>query len=944
MAKAEMALILSLVDEVSKTAKNIKEDLGDVGKEAQGVKGGLAKLGGELGSVFKGIALGGLALATTAIVGIGTAAFAAGMKVDDAMDTIAISTGATGDELAALGDDFSAVFTSIPVDAETAAGVIGELNKTLGISGDELVDLAKPLAEASRMLGTDATASAKTFAQAMNAWKVEAADAPGMLDMLFTASQKSGVGFDTLLGTVTQFGPQLRTMGYTLEDSVALLSSLEKSGVPASIAMSGLQKAAGYFAEAMEKANTQTIGGVKSLPEAAKQLDELQFQLRKAEAAQAGFNDKTKPIVIEENARKVAHLKDKISELSTAMELGEFQTIKTGESQLSLSAALQDAFTSIQSAATETDALTIGMEIFGAKGAVPMVEAIRSGKFSLEEMTAALQGTEGAIMNTAAATADFPEKLQVLKNKAADALAPIGVGFMDIVTKIVEFLTPAFEDVAVFLEETVAPAFDTLAEAIGMALGGDVQGALELVFGAETTEKILGVVDAFGKISGFLKENWEPIIAGLGAAAAIAFTAWAVAQWPAVAASLALAAANAPIILGIAAIAAAVGLLVKAWQEDWGGIRTFFTEVWEEKLQPAFETMKTWLETNLPIAIETLSGFWTGTLQPAVDTVVGFFKEDVIPLFEKVRDWLETTITAAIQTLSDYWTGTLKPAVETVVNFFNEDVVPLFEAVGELFDVTLTLAITALSGLWENVLLPALTDVWNYLNDNVFPIFEDIGAFLEETFNVAVEALSTALETLGGWLNDTIAPALKTVWEWLDDKLSPALETVKGWFDKASEAVGGLSGAFDKVTGWIQTLKDKLANLNLPDWLTPGSPTPLEIGLWGIAGSIAETERGLRGLDAVMAGMAGDAGMPALAMPGGVAQSRGMDMSLAAGSARGGGVGGTVQGYSREALRQLFETMAAAITMPLASALAERMQGNGDSALGGTLRALEATV
>ena len=34
--------------------------------------------------------------------------------------------------------------------------------------------------------------------------------------------------------------------------------------------------------------------------------------------------------------------------------------------------------------------------------------------------------------------------------------------------------------------------------------------------------------------------------------------------------------------------------------------------------------------------------------------------------------------------------------------------------------------------------------------------------------------------------------------------------------------------------GWIGQLGTSLANLVLPDWLMPGSPTPLELGLRGI--------------------------------------------------------------------------------------------------------------
>ena len=33
---------------------------------------------------------------------------------------------------------------------------------------------------------------------------------------------------------------------------------------------------------------------------------------------------------------------------------------------------------------------------------------------------------------------------------------------------------------------------------------------------------------------------------------------------------------------------------------------------------------------------------------------------------------------------------------------------------------------------------------------------------------------------------------------------------------------------------WIDGLTGKIQAFELPDWLTPGSPTPFELGLWGI--------------------------------------------------------------------------------------------------------------
>ena len=68
----------------------------------------------QLASVGGSIAVAALTAVGTAVVAVGTAAFDAAETVDEAFDSIAIKTGAQGDELTQLQDDWKAVFSSIP--------------------------------------------------------------------------------------------------------------------------------------------------------------------------------------------------------------------------------------------------------------------------------------------------------------------------------------------------------------------------------------------------------------------------------------------------------------------------------------------------------------------------------------------------------------------------------------------------------------------------------------------------------------------------------------------------------------------------------------------------------------------------------------------------------------------------------------------------------------
>lgn len=134
----------------------------------------------------------------------------------------------------------------------------------------------------------------------------------------------------------------------------------------------------------------------------------------------------------------------------------------------------------------------------------------------------------------------------------------------------------------------------------------------------------------------FITKNMIPILGVL----AVAFTIWAVnaaiAAWATISAML-------PVIAIVGAIMAVVALLVAAWTNDWGGIRTFMTDLWDNKLKPIFDALKLWFETNIPKAIQVLVDFWNNKLKPVVDGIKGAF-EGIGSAIGAVIDWVQKLI------------------------------------------------------------------------------------------------------------------------------------------------------------------------------------------------------------------------------------------------------------------------------------------------------------
>ena len=113
-------------------AGSIDPSLGKAIEQAQKKISGL-----NVKALAVGAAVGGIAVATgKAVVEAGKYMKDLGASFDDAADAIRIGTGATGDALDGLLDDFDAVYKSVPTTMEDASKAIADYNTRLGLSYD----------------------------------------------------------------------------------------------------------------------------------------------------------------------------------------------------------------------------------------------------------------------------------------------------------------------------------------------------------------------------------------------------------------------------------------------------------------------------------------------------------------------------------------------------------------------------------------------------------------------------------------------------------------------------------------------------------------------------------------------------------------------------------------------------------------------------------------
>jgi phage-related minor tail protein len=249
-----------------------------------------AAFGSAGGGAQKFAAIGVAAMAALA-AGAAAAAgalFKIGESFDESYDTIRVGTGATGDALNALKDDFRAVVSSVPTDFASASTAIADINTRLGLTGQPLQNVSKQFLELSRITKTDVAGNIDAGTAALNSFGATADQQPAFLDQIFRASQNSGVGFAELSNELAANGTVLRAVGFDFTESTALIAALGKAGVSTSDVMPALSRTMKTAAEQGKDAGTvfqETFDAIKSAPDATSA----------AQVAMEVFGDKAGP-------------------------------------------------------------------------------------------------------------------------------------------------------------------------------------------------------------------------------------------------------------------------------------------------------------------------------------------------------------------------------------------------------------------------------------------------------------------------------------------------------------------------------------------------------------------------------------------------------------------------------------------------------------------------
>jgi phage-related minor tail protein len=451
----------------------------DTTKAENNVKG----MGGKMKTAMKGVAM-----ASGAITLAAAAAVTLGQEYQEATNTIAAGTGATGEQLEGLTDSFKNVWTDVPQDAAAVSSALADVNTELGFEGEKLEEVTKAFLDAGRVMGEDTAPLIKAVTDSLIAFGEDADGAEISLDRLMVASQAVGVPMTQLAQTVVDFGPQLATMGLNVDEATALVANMEAAGLSASKMMPGLNTA---VKKLTSEGITDISAGLKDMIDRIKNAETESEGLALAtDLFGAGAGVRFKDAI----DKGVFSLSDMIS----AMEAGDGKVKEMAASTLTTS----DKFDILKNR-VKASLTPIGNFANSIGPMVIMIPALATG---ISAMAASQTiATAATWLQTAAMTA-----LNV-------AMGPIGLVILGIALAIGGIIL-AFKNwdkimgVIKTAIDTLKTTWDTVFGAIKRSFD-TIVGAMETAYSSKLGWLLPG--GSLIKALEFLKENWDTIWTGI---------------------------------------------------------------------------------------------------------------------------------------------------------------------------------------------------------------------------------------------------------------------------------------------------------------------------------------------------------------------------------------------------------------------------------------------
>lgn len=429
-------------------------------------------------------------------------------------------------------------------------------------------------------------------------------------------------------------------------------------------------------------------------------------------------------------------------------------------------AALTNVLTKIRDMKDPTKATALAVQLFGARVGVSLAEAVRTGKVSVDDLSASLDGSKGAVDRAAAAVEGPQEAWARLKNE----LLLAGSTLMTVMLPAIQMIIPPIKSLIDWFaglgdgQRKVIVIVGLLAAAIGPLL---------LVLGAAIT--------AVGAIAG------------------------------------ALAAVSAPVAAVIAGIALVVAAVVLLWTKS-EAFREAVMKVWEaikSAVSEAIDGVKKKLDENrdkIEAFKAALGKAWEFIQQYVIPGIAKFYEVYLSTLIrvigvviQKIIDWaafLWSIASIAAQVGIAVWNFATK--VKAAITEAIDDIKALPGKVKEFFGNAITWLVEAgrniIEGLWNGI-----KEKWDgfyaWMEEKVNSLPEGVKKIL------GIASPSRVFAVIGRAIPDGMAKGV----DQLRSRVTGSVERLGR--DAAAKGKQAADTIIDRISGSLDKAKDRLSRL-----------------------------------------------------------------------------------------------------------------------------------
>jgi len=463
---------------------------------------------------------------------------------------------------------------------------------------------------------------------------------------------------------------------------------------------------------------------------------------------------------------------------------------------------LNKTIIAMQDAESETEALAIATEVFGAQGAQRMVDAVRNGAIpALDDMGETFEDSSGIIQEATEDTRTIGEEFQILKNQTTLALEPLGKILIDLAKQAIP---PLIEGVT-----TVAEWFQNLsphAQRLIVLVGG-IAAAIGPLLSAFTT--ILPVIKTVAGALSFLA-SWPAIII----AAIAGLVALVVIYWDEIKE------------VTITVFTAIGDFLSETWEwiketaiEVWSSISEFFTEAWE------------WIkETAVNVFNSILEFFeeWGTTILAVILGPIGILIGLIIENWDEIKEYTIEAFNIISEFLSETWESikeTVSTVVSAIIDFFSES----WENAKET-TITIFNAISGfLSNIWNGIrdtvsniisrIRNTISNIWGSIKDTTSRVWNGIKNTISRIVNNVSSTVSRVFDRISSTISrvwNGVKRTTSRIWDGIVDSVKGAINGVIGAINGMLSGIGNISIRTPKIPDWVPRYGGRQLNISFP--------------------------------------------------------------------------------------------------------------------------------